>query len=130
MILFFIVNVLLGIIALLMGKNIITLACINCIAGIVVFITNLFILCKKFFIPKLIIDIPFCKEMLFYSLPIGIGAVCWSFYNRIDVSLLSFMKGDVSVGEYTAAYRLTNTLAFIPSAYMSAIFPYYGKTIY
>ena len=48
MILFFIVNVLLGIIALLMGKNIITLACINCIAGIVVFITNLFILCKKF----------------------------------------------------------------------------------
>jgi len=79
------------------------------------------------FIPKLIIDIPFCKEMLFYSLPIGIGAVCWSFYNRVDVSLLSFMKGDVSVGEYTAAYRLTNTLAFIPSAYMSAIFPIMAK---
>lgn len=127
MILFFVVNVSLGVIALLMGKNIIALACINCIAGIVVFITNLFILCKKFFIPKLTIDIPFCKEMLFYSLPIGIGAVCWSFYNRIDVSLLSFMKGDVSVGEYTAAYRLTNTLAFIPSAYMSAIFPIMAK---
>ena len=67
--------------------------------------------------------------MLSYSLPIGIGAVCWSFYNRIDVTLLSFMKGDVSVGEYTAAYRLTNTLVFIPSAYMSAIF-HCGKTIY
>ncbi|MBE7445782.1 MAG: flippase [Planctomycetia bacterium] len=127
MILFFVINVSLAIIALFMGKNIITLACINCIAGIVVFITNLFILCKKFFIPKLTIDLPFCKEMLFYSLPIGIGAVCWSFYNRIDVSLLSFMKGDVSVGEYTAAYRLTNTLAFIPSAYMSAIFPIMAK---
>ena len=63
MILFFVVNVLLGIIALLMGKNIITLACINCVAGIIVFITNLFILCKKFFIPKLTIDIPFCKEI-------------------------------------------------------------------
>jgi len=127
MILFFVVNVSLGIIALLMGRNIITLACINCVAGIVVFITNLFILCRKFFIPKLMISIPFCKEMLLYSLPIGIGAICWSFYNRIDVSLLSFMKGDVSVGEYTAAYRLTNTLVFIPSAYMSAIFPIVAK---
>ena len=127
MMLFFVVNVSVGIIALLMGKNIIALACINCIAGIVVFITNLFILCRKFFIPKLMINIPFCKEMLSYSLPIGIGAVCWSFYNRIDVTLLSFIKGDVSVGEYTAAYRLTNTLVFIPSAYMSAIFPIVAK---
>lgn len=123
MILFFAVNVLLSCLALFMGKDIIALAVIHCIAGIVMFVANLSILCKKFFLPKLTINIHFCREMLIYSIPIGIGAVSWSFYNRIDATLLALMKGDASVGEYTAAYRLTNTLAFIPSAYLSAVFP-------
>ncbi len=127
MMMYFAVNISLSIIALLMGKNIITMACMNCIAGGVVFITNTIILCKYFFIPRITFDISFCKEMLLYSLPIGIGAISWSFYNRIDTTLLSIMKGDVSVGEYTAAYRLTNTLAFIPNAYLSAIFPIMAK---
>ncbi len=133
MMIYFAANVSLSIIALLTGRNIITLACINCIAGSIVFITNTIILCKYFFIPKITFDIPFCKEMLLYSLPIGIGAISWSFYNRIDTTLLSIMKGDISVGEYTAAYRLTNTMTFIPSAYLSAMFPvmvrqYHGES--
>ncbi|MCF6149646.1 MAG: flippase [Candidatus Kuenenia sp.] len=123
MILYYCVNVLLSVIALSYGENIITLAWINCLAGVVVFFVNLTILCKKFFAPKFVVDMKLCKEMLRCSLPIGIGAISWTFYNRIDVTLLSFMKGEISVGEYTAAYRLINTLAFIPSAYMSAVFP-------
>ncbi len=123
MTLFFVINVSLGCFAAFMGKNVITLAAINCVAGVVMFAANVSIFCKKFFLPKLTINILFCKEMLVYSMPIGIGAVCWSFYNRIDTTLLSLIKGDMSVGEYTAAYRLTNTLAFIPSAYLSAVFP-------
>ena len=123
MVVFFGINVTLSIIVLVMGKDIVTLACVNCLAGGVAFFINLIILLKKFFVPKLSIDLQFCKQMLFLAMPIGIGAICWSFYNRIDVTLLSYIKGDVSVGEYTAAYRLVNTLAVIPHAYLSAVYP-------
>jgi O-antigen/teichoic acid export membrane protein len=37
--------------------------------------------------------------------------------------MLSYMKGDEAVGWYNAAYRLIVVLLFIPSAYMSSIFP-------
>lgn len=123
MICFFVVNVSLSMVVLALGKNIITLACINCLAGGVVFIVNSIILIKYFFVPKFTFDIRYCKKMLLMAAPIAIGAVFCSFYNRIDVALLSFLKGDVSVGEYTAAYRLTNTFALIPHAFLSAVFP-------
>lgn len=37
--------------------------------------------------------------------------------------MLSFFKGNVSVGYYSAAMRLINTISFVPAAFMSAVFP-------
>jgi O-antigen/teichoic acid export membrane protein len=44
-------------------------------------------------------------------------------YYKVDIIILSKLKGDVSVGEYSAAYRILDSLMFIPAALMGALFP-------
>ena len=54
----------------------------------------------------------------FYAMHIFMEA-----YKRIDVVMLSFLKGDAHVGWYNAAAILVLRLAFLPSAISGAIFP-------
>ncbi|NOZ63518.1 MAG: oligosaccharide flippase family protein, partial [Caldiserica bacterium] len=42
---------------------------------------------------------------------------------RIDTVMLGFMKGDVSVALYNAAYRLMEVLVFIPASFSGALLP-------
>ncbi len=44
-------------------------------------------------------------------------------YFRIDVVMLSMMKGDTVVGQYGAAYKLFETTNFIPEAFLFALLP-------
>jgi O-antigen/teichoic acid export membrane protein len=41
--------------------------------------------------------------------------------------MLSMMKGDAVVGWYAASYRLIDALSFIPSVFMSAMYPVFSK---
>ncbi len=42
---------------------------------------------------------------------------------RMDMVMLSLMKGDAAVGFYSAAYKLIDALSFIPMAFSTALFP-------
>ncbi|MDM7919566.1 MAG: flippase, partial [Methanosarcina sp.] len=57
------------------------------------------------------------------AIPIAIASVFTVVYFKIDVLMLSFLRGDAEVGFYSAAYRLTDALVFLPSAFTTSMFP-------
>ncbi len=61
--------------------------------------------------------------MLKEALPFVALGFSLMMYYKVDVIILSKIKGDVSVGEYSAAYRILDSLMFIPAALMGALFP-------
>jgi O-antigen/teichoic acid export membrane protein len=61
------------------------------------------------------------------ALPFVIGYGLFAIYYRIDVLMLSIYQGDTPVGIYSAAYKLTDPLLFIPGALASTLMPIMSK---
>ena len=78
---------------------------------------------RKFIKPVFAIDFRLWKHLLKESLPLAFTSVIWIIYYRIDVVMLSMMQGDAVVGLYSAAYKLSEPLALIPSALVISLFP-------
>ena len=81
----------------------------------------------KFTKPKIEVDWEFWKKIIKEAWPMGGMAICIMIYFRIDTVMLSLMKGDVAVGLYNAAYRLSESSTVIPAIFMSAVFPLLSK---
>ena len=77
----------------------------------------------KFSLPKLEIDWNFWKPTIKEALPFFLSAVVDIIAFKIDIIMLSMMKGDMVVGWYSAAYRLIEALMFIPATFAGAIYP-------
>jgi len=77
----------------------------------------------KFNLPKLEIDWSFWKPTIKHTLPFFLSAIVNIIAFKIDIIMLSMMKGDMVVGWYSAAYRLIEALMFIPAIFSGAIYP-------
>lgn len=82
---------------------------------------------------KKLVDVSFdfdpslIKKLLKESIPIAIASVFTIIYFRTDILMLSFLRGDAEVGFYSAAYRLTDALVFLPSVITTSTFPVMSK---
>lgn len=109
--------------AIRQGYGVIGFASIYLLASIIVMGYSFVICIRKFVTPKLEINWAFWKGMIKKALPIMIGTILMVFYTRIDIVMLSLMKGDEAVGWYDAAWRFVGMFMSIPAIYMMAIFP-------
>ncbi len=55
--------------------------------------------------------------------PIGLALLLSTLYFRIDMVFLEQMRGEVEVGTYGAAYRLIESLMFLPALFLAALYP-------
>lgn len=78
---------------------------------------------RRSFHYKFTFDIVYWKYLIRESLPFLVNSVLYIINYRIDVLMLSMIIGNVSVGIYSAAYKLTDPLLFIPSAINLSLFP-------
>jgi len=69
------------------------------------------------------LDSSLIKQLLKEAIPIAVASVFTVVYFKIDVLMLSFLRGDAEVGFYSAAYRLTDALVFLPAAFTTSTFP-------
>ena len=69
------------------------------------------------------------KELLLYSLPIGISAIVTFLYFRGDIFVLSKLKDMTAVGIHSAAYKIVENLAYFPAMFMGLIMPLLSKYI-
>lgn len=57
------------------------------------------------------------------SLPFMFLGLFFIIYFKIDFIMLAWMKDETMVGSYAAAYRLMESLLFVPAAFMGAVYP-------
>ena len=108
---------------------------LNLFVGVAVaadFIHNILatIFSKRFVTPKFEIEYDLVKKILLEALPIAVSTVFIMIYFRVDMVMLSFLTNDTDVGFYSAAYRLTEALNFIPSVLMVSIYPIMSRYFY
>lgn len=73
------------------------------------------------------VTIPIFKKVIYGSLPYGVLIVLGLIYFRIDVLLLSYLKGGFDTGIYGVAYRFLEAALIIPIALSTALFPVFSK---
>lgn len=87
----------------------------------------MFLFSRKFVKTKFKLEFNIVKRILRESIPVAVASVFTMIYFRIDVVMLSILKGDIDVGFYSASYRLTEAFIFLPSVLITSIFPLMSK---
>ena len=121
------ITVSLGLTVLFCGYGLIELAFVFLISSVFDLLFGFSICIKKFARPKLEIDLDFWKETIKTSIPFSLSSIFIMIYWRIDMVMLSVMKGDAVVGWYSAAYNLVFAFEPIVFIFMSAVFPVMSK---
>lgn len=62
-------------------------------------------------------------ELLQQSWPVILTGMAIMIYSRIDMVMLKFMQGDISVGLYATATRISEVWYFVPVAIVSSVSP-------
>jgi O-antigen/teichoic acid export membrane protein len=81
------------------------------------------LLAAKLVRPVFSLRVSALRELLRRALPLAIVSLFVATYVRIDMVLLSLMRGDLATGWYSAAQRPVGIFAFLPAAFVGAILP-------
>jgi len=68
-------------------------------------------------------DWSICVRILRAAVPFGLLAICSCVYYSMDSIILSYTQGNLAVGYYGVAYKIFQTLLFIPIVWAVSIFP-------
>jgi O-antigen/teichoic acid export membrane protein len=68
-------------------------------------------------------DVNLSRKILKQALPLGISIILIQIIYSIDIVMLGFMKSDVEVGYYNAAYKIILPLISVGSIYFDSVFP-------
>jgi len=106
------------------GYGVIAIGYIYLLAGILDIILAASITFKKFIKPSFKIDLGLQKKLIVMGLPFALNELFAVFFFKIDTILLGFLKGDIAVGIYNAAYNpLLNLSMIIAGIVSAAIYP-------
>jgi O-antigen/teichoic acid export membrane protein len=107
--------------------DIIYFALIYLISNIIALVYNVFVYFWKFNTGILEIDIQFWKKTIIKAIPLSLAVIFSAIAFRIDSVMLSVIVNNISVGWYTASYKLMEALLFIPMVFSIAILPVFSK---
>jgi O-antigen/teichoic acid export membrane protein len=71
----------------------------------------------------------FMAQRLRDSFPIGSTGIFASIYLRLDTIIISKLRGNLETGIYNSAYKIYETIVFIPSLFQSIILPSLSRYI-
>lgn len=114
-----------------LGFGVIEFALVYLISSALMLGYSLLVFVTKFLTPKFNMEFSFWKWLLEEGWPFGLFIIIGIVATRIDIIMLSAMKGDEIVGWYQAAVTIVVTLQFIPSAVINSFYPklsvYHGR---
>jgi len=117
----------LSLIAIFLEYELVRISGIYCLTGLLVFLYTLLICIWKYMAPALEIDWDFWKKISKKAAPFFLAAIVNVIAFRIDMVMLSMLKGDEAVGYYSAAYRLVEALIIIPSILSTSLYPVFSN---
>jgi len=119
----FVLRAILCLILLYLGYGLIEIALIFAYTAILMFLLEMIVCEKKLVKIKFELDFTFLKTTIKQALPFTLVSAFGFIYVRIDVVMLSLMRGDAVVGWYNAATTLTYGLRTIPHFFMASLLP-------
>jgi len=111
------------ILAIYYKLDILAFASIYLIISVVNLVYFIIVYSWKFSLPKLDVDLAFWKLTLKEASPLALAIFFALIHFRVDTIILSIIKGNFDVGIYNAAYKLMETLTFIPIIFTTSIYP-------
>ena len=112
-----------GFFVLYSGYDLVQVVWVYSAAQLLIFAVGLAIVITKFTRPRIKLAESLWKYLLVTTVPFALNGLLVQVYFRIDTVILAFLKGDIVVGWYTAAY----TLAVIP---LSVIITGFGRALF
>lgn len=104
-------------------EQLLLIPCFQVIGSILMAGVFILIFVKNF--GKLILNFNFIswKKLLRQAMPLGISMIMAQGIYNIDTIMLGFMRNDVEIGYYNAAYKIILSLIMFGCVYFDAIFP-------
>ncbi len=112
-----------GLVLLLKGYGLVPVLVTFVISQFVSLLLTSYVVRKKFASFSLKFDKRFILSIIRDSLPFGIANFLRMIYQRLDTLLISAFAGFAATGWYGAAYRITESMRFIPLVVLNAVFP-------
>lgn len=109
------------------GLDIVVLSSVYFFSSLMVLIVTFLLFSRRFFMPKIQVDLKFWKITLNESFYFGFSSILTVIYFFIDSFMLSIMVNNSAVGIYNAAYKLIFVLMFLPNVFLTSIFPLMSK---
>jgi O-antigen/teichoic acid export membrane protein len=116
-----------GIVALLLGAGVVTIAAIFLGGALLTFVLAMRLLVRHVVRPVFRIERSRWWPLMLAAAPIGLAGIASVFLFRIDTVLLAAFKSDEVVGNYGAAYRLFESTLFLSWAVGAAAYPVYSQ---
>jgi O-antigen/teichoic acid export membrane protein len=115
-------NTIVCIILLLLGQGIYVVATVAVLAALINFAIQFYALRREI---KLhwVFDVRAMTEMLRAGLPYAMSGLFLVAYGQVDVIIISLLVDEKTVGWYGAANQLFGTSFFIPTVFITAVFP-------
>jgi len=118
-----IVKAALGTVALLLGWGIVGLGGVSIVTNLVTLAILGVLTDRLFFRPRLTVDRALVREMARESWPLMINNLLSMGFFKADVFLLTALRGAVTVGLYSVAYKVVDAIQILPSSFTFALFP-------
>jgi O-antigen/teichoic acid export membrane protein len=120
------IRVSLGLGILFLGYGLLAVASVFILSSLINFLLSVIVCWIKFTRFKLTFENDFFRHTIKIALPLAGLALFGFVFVRIDIIMLSIMKGDAVVGWYNAAYTILGAFTPIPQIIMSALFPLFS----
>jgi O-antigen/teichoic acid export membrane protein len=117
-----------GIVALLLGAGVATVAAIFFVSGALGFGIALGLLLGRLARPRLEVRPRMWKALMRAAAPIGLAGLFGIVLFRIDTVMLAAFEPEEVVGQYGAAYRLFETTLFLSWAVGAAVYPVFSRS--
>jgi O-antigen/teichoic acid export membrane protein len=115
-------NTILSLILLFMGYGIVTISIVIVLSGLATLIVPLRTLGKQYSL-RPTLDLKGSWHMLKAGLPFLGVALSIVVYLQVDVIIISLLVNEETVGWYSSADQLFATLLFVPTVFMTAVYP-------
>jgi O-antigen/teichoic acid export membrane protein len=109
--------------AIYLRLDVVSFSLIYCVSIALVLTYCVRIYLKWFFALRSGFDRTFVKQAVIEAWPLGAVAVCVVISLRAGTILLSMARGDAAVGQYSAAYTLSDLATIVPAILASTLFP-------
>jgi O-antigen/teichoic acid export membrane protein len=107
----------------LLGYGVVSLAVVILVLRVAASGVFLIVLRRKQVTLRLRPDPALCREFFRHMSVLGAIPIVNAVYTRLDIFLLSGLRGVAEVGVYSAAMRLVDVIRILPMAYTRAIYP-------